>query len=107
MPYQYGKKNNNKHDRGLTLLGFLISFSVVCLIFLNLIQANSLVSQSYDIREKKGQIESLKNKNHDLEIEIAKLQSPVNLEKMIEDFNLVEVKEITYLENENAFAVKR
>ncbi len=94
------------HNRGLALLSVLIVFSVVFLGLLYLIQTNSLVGHSYKIREQKEYLRKLESKNHDLEIEIARLQSPINLQEMIESLGLIEVSEIIYLNGEKTMAVK-
>jgi cell division protein FtsB len=99
----FSKKN---HNRGLTLLSILIVFSIFCLGFLYLVQTNSLVSKSYQIRQEKERLKELQNQSQNLEMEIAKWHSPANLEKLVEPLGLVEAKGVVYLKTEKVMAVK-
>jgi cell division protein FtsB len=92
-------------NRGLAVLSILIVISVFALSFLYLIQTNSLVSCSYQIRQQKEYLRELQAKNQELEMEIAQWQSPANLEEMIQSLGMVEVGQVVYLE-EKAVAVK-
>ncbi|MFH1671442.1 MAG: hypothetical protein ABH889_01535 [Candidatus Portnoybacteria bacterium] len=105
LHYAQSKKFRKNHNRGLALLSVVIFLSVLCLGFFYLIQTNSLVGQSYQIREKKEYLKGLEAENHKLEIEIARLQSPANLEGLIQSFGLVDVGKVIYLESEKAMAV--
>jgi len=107
LHYAKSKRFGKSHNRGLALLSVLIVFSIICLGFFYIIQTNSLVGHSYRIREQKRYFKELEAKNHNLEIEIARLQSPVNLEEMIQSLGLVDVGEVIYLEGEKAMAVIR
>jgi len=105
--YAKSKKFRRGHNRGLALLSVLVFFSVICLGFFYLIQTNSLVGQSYKIREQKKYLGELENQRHDLEIEIARMQSPASLEEMIQSLDLIEIGQVIYLESEKAMATIR
>ena len=107
LHYVKSKRFIKSHNRGLALLSVLIVFSIVCLGFGYIIQTNSIVGYSYQIREQKEKLSELEKQGHDLEIEIARLQSPVNLERMIESLNLVDVGEVIYLESQKAMAAAK
>jgi len=95
------------HDRGLVALSYLIIFSLFSLVLFYLFQTNSLVSYSYEIREQEKSINKMKDKNHWLEMEAARLQSPLNLEEIIKPLGMVEMKEAIYLSQEKEVAVKK
>lgn len=100
---KFKKKNHNK---GLAVLNTLVCFFVVCLIIFCLVQANNLVSHSFEIREQKKQIAALETENRDLEDQIAQWRSPSNLENLIQELEMVEVGEVIYLKSEKAVAVR-
>jgi len=94
------------HNQGLAILSILITFSIFCLGFFYLIQTNSLVEYSYQIRQQKEELKELELRNQQLELAISFWQSPVNLEEMIKSFNMIEGGEVVYLEKETAVAQK-
>ncbi len=95
----------NLHQ-GLAILSMLIVFSLFCLGFFYLIQVNSLVEGSYQIRQQKEYLQELKVKSQQLEMSITNWQSPANLEEMIESLNMVEGGQVIYLEEDRAVAIK-
>ncbi len=98
--------HKSSHDRGLAVLTLLIVLAILCLGFFYLIQTNSLVGCSYQIRQQKEYLNDLQVENQKLETEIAQWQSPANLEKIVESLGLVEADEVVYLK-EKAVAVKK
>lgn len=107
-PYTKSKKfNKSKHHRGLILLNASFLLIIFCLVFLNLVQANNLVSSSYQIRNNTEYFNQLKEKNESLEMEIAQLKSPINLDEIVQSFGMVETNNIIYLNEEKAVAVNR
>lgn len=104
---QSKKFSKTKQSRGLVLLSMLITFSVLCLGFLYLIQTNALVGHIYQIKEHKQKIAELKSQGKDLEMNIAQWRSPVNLEEVVESLGMVETSRVIYLESEKAMAVKK
>jgi len=62
-PYTKSKKfNKSGHHRGLILLNASFVLIIFCLVFLNLVQANNLVSSSYQIRNSTRHFDELKEK---------------------------------------------
>lgn len=94
------KISQTKHNQGIALLSLLIILAIFGLGFLYLWQTNDLVNYSYQIREKKEKYNQLKNKNKQLEMEIAAWQSPAKLEEMVKSLDLTEEGEVVYLELE-------
>lgn len=97
----------SRHHHGLAVLSLILVFSVFCLGLAYLIQTNSLVSKSYQIRQQKEHLKELETFNHDLEIGVAQWRSPINLEELIKPLGMIEVKQATYLEGEKAMAIKK
>lgn len=107
-PYIKSKKfHKSNHNRGLFLLNILFILIIFCLIFSHVIQVNSLVSYTYKIRSQEEYFNKLKEKNQKLGIEIAQLQSPVNLEEIIQSLGMIETGNIVYLDKEKAVAVRQ
>lgn len=96
-----------RQNHGLAILSILILLAIVSLGIAYIIQTNSLVKNSYKIREKKEHISQLEVKNQQLTTAIAVWQSPANLEKLIESLNLVKGDEVVYLKEETTVAVKK
>lgn len=106
-PYIKSKKfHKPSHNRGLAILSMVFVLCIICLVFLYLIQTNSLVSCSYQIRQQKEHLKELEARNQELEIEIAQWQSPANLEEIVQSLGMVEVEQVIYLEAEKMMAKK-
>ncbi|MFH0906813.1 MAG: hypothetical protein ABIC36_03310 [bacterium] len=101
------KFNTDKDSRGLAVLSIVIVLAVFGLGFVYLLQTNSLVGCSYDIRQQKEEISRLQVENQSLEMEIVQLQSPANLEQIVNSSGMIGAGQITYLENDRAVAVKK
>ena len=98
--------SQSKHNQGLAILSILIIFSLFCSGFFYLVQTNSLVESSYQIRQQKEYLQELELRSQELEMAIASWQSPANLEEMIQSLNMVEGEKIIYLEEEKEVAIK-
>ncbi|MAF20164.1 MAG: hypothetical protein CMI55_00590 [Parcubacteria group bacterium] len=96
----------NKYCHGLRTLSILIVFLIICSTFLYIIQTNSLVGTSYQIREQKQRFDSLESANKNLEMEIAQSKSPINLGEAIESLGMVELDQVRYLGKEKVLAAK-
>lgn len=107
-PYTKSKKfNKSNHSFGLILLNALFILIIFCLVFLHLVQVNDLVSYSYQIRNYTEDFDQLNEINQGLEMEIAQLKSPINLDEIIQSFGMVEIGDIVYLSNKKAVAINR
>lgn len=105
----YTKSKNFKrvnHARGLAILSILIIFSMLFLGVLYIIQINSLVDYSYQIRQQKEQLRNLQAENQALEMEIVQLQSPANLEELVRSLGMVDAGQAIYLEDGRVMAMK-
>jgi len=94
------------HARGIAILSILIVFSMLFLGVLYIIQINSLVSHSYQIRQQKEHLKNLQAENQTLEMEIVQLQSPANLEGLVQSLGMIDVGQVTYLEDDRVMAMK-
>ncbi len=104
--YHIIKKNKNySHSRGIAGLSFLLCFAVLGLFLAYLIQVNSLVSCSYQIRSYQEKINQLQNHQESLEIKIANWRSPASLFESIKVLEMVESNDIIYLPKTKAIAV--
>lgn len=95
-----------KNSRGIALVSILIILAVFGLSFIYLVQTNNLVKQSYQIREQKERLQKLESASRELQVEIALWQSPDNLERLIQNLELVKADQIVYLK-EQPVALKR
>ncbi|MBU1177412.1 MAG: septum formation initiator family protein [Patescibacteria group bacterium] len=107
-PYTKSKKfNKSNHNRGLILLNTVFVLIIFCLVFFHLIQVNDLISSSYQIRNNTKHFNELKEKNQSLGMEIAQLQSPINLDEIVQSFGMVKTDNIIYLDKEKIVAINR
>ncbi len=105
--YIKSQKNYYRNcERGLTLISTLTVLAILTLGFFYLVQANSLVGASYEIRDYKEKAKELAEMNQELEMQIVKAQSPNNLEKAIENLGMVKVDKAIYLVNDQEVAVR-
>ena len=100
------KRQRFNRNRGLAILNILIILAVLSFGFLYLIQTNSLVSCSYEIREQKEYLKKLQAENQNIEMEIAQWQSPVNLEEIVQSLGMIESGQVVYLNTEKEMAMK-
>ncbi len=107
MTYIKSKKFQRfSRNRGLAILNILIISTVLIFGFLYLIQTNSLVSCSYEIRQQKEHLKKLQAENQNMEMEIAKSQSPINLEEIVKSLGMIESGQVIYLKTEREMAMK-
>ncbi len=99
------RDNSYTYNRGMAGLGFLLCFTVAGLFLAYLIQVNSLVGYSYQIRDYQEKIEGLKNSRGKLEMEVAYWRSPAGLFKSVDLLQMVEANDIIYLPERKAVAV--
>lgn len=107
--YIKSKKNirRNHQSRGRAVLSLLITCSIIFLGIVYVIQTNSLVGSSYQMRQLKEQLADLQMKNQELEITSAQSQSPANLEKLVANLDLVDAQNIIYLDKDKIVAVNK
>jgi hypothetical protein len=74
---------------GTGLLVFFLSFYVF--------QVQAIINKEYQIGKYQQTVKGLSKNNSSLEMEAAGLNSLENIEKKIENFNLVKVEEIKYI----------
>ena len=94
-----------KYNQGTILSSILIIVSMLFLGFFYILQANSVVSQGYAIRELNNSINELQVENQKLQIKTARLQFPSNLEEIAQRLNMVEVDNMVYLKDSAGVAL--
>ena len=104
--YTRSKKfHKSKSNPGRVILSTLIIISIISIGFAYIAAANGVVSQGYALRDLKEQLAQLQVDNQKLQIEAARLQFPANLEEIAQEYNMVEVGEVVYLEGQSGVAV--
>lgn len=73
---------------------------------LYLFQVNSIATKGYEIRDLESRINELHKENKKMEIREVELRSMYNIEKASQDLNLVNSKEVTYIEINGPVAMK-
>jgi len=94
------------HNRGLAILIISIILSIFCSFFLYAFQSSKIISCSYEIRDKKEKLDSLKIENQNLAVEITQWRSLANLEEMVKSLDMVEAEQAVYFRMEKAVAKK-
>ena len=115
--YRISKFSQDKQEKskrslleGIKVNSFIISLIIVGLIVISgtlyLVQVNYVATKGYQIRDFEQKINTLKDQNKKLSVEIIKLQSSVELEKKIRELSMVRVNQFDYLtRSDNAVAV--
>lgn len=86
---------------------FVISLGLlVCGAYLGIM--NTTAVKGYEVRKVEEQIEELRKENKQLQIEEAELNSFYNIKDNIGNLNMVEVKDVVYIDNnEDTVAIKK
>ncbi len=85
------------------------SFLIASLVIVGaayLYQVNSIAAKGYEIREKETRIQDLKKESQQLKIKEVELKSMYNIEKSMDDLNLVTSPVVSYLEENGPMAMK-
>ncbi|MFA6184043.1 MAG: hypothetical protein WC682_02985 [Parcubacteria group bacterium] len=99
-------ENINNHQRSFAKAKILaVSLCLlVCGAYLGII--NTTAVKGYEVRKVEQRIEDLKKENEQLKIQEAELNSFYNIKDNIGNLNMVEVKDVTYIDdNEDAMAL--
>ena len=91
---------------GLAGAGFFLIFFLLCSCAFYLFQVNDLAVKGYDIRELENMIAGLKKENKQMQIREMELRSMYVIEKSAQNFNLVSPINVSYLEVNNAVAIR-
>ncbi|NLC31093.1 MAG: hypothetical protein GX765_03515 [Candidatus Moranbacteria bacterium] len=92
--------------RGITKLKILAIGSVfsICAVYLGII--NTTAVKGYEVKKVEQEIEKLRKENKRLQIEEAELNSFYNIRENVGNLNMVEAKEIVYIDNnDNSVAI--
>lgn len=71
-----------------------------------LFQVNSIITKGYEIREKETRIQELNKESQQLKIKEVELRSMYNIEKSMNDLNLVTASSVSYIEENLPMAMK-
>jgi len=95
----YGGISKIKLAAVLTCFGF-------CAVYLAII--NTTAVKGFEVKKIEQQIEELKTENKQLQIEEAELNSFYNIKDNVGNLNMVEAKDVVYIDNnDKSVAVKR
>ncbi|MFA4817227.1 MAG: hypothetical protein WC608_00715 [Parcubacteria group bacterium] len=86
-----------------------IFFLAVCFFVAGsayLYQVNGIVAKGYEIREKETRIQELEKESQQLKIKEVELKSMYNIEKSMDDLNLVTSAGVSYIEENEPMAMK-
>lgn len=105
----FGLKKNTLGHAGKASLSVGIIFLIVITIFLGgmyLYQVNNVATQGIDMREAENEIQELDQENKQLKIKEVELKSMYNIEKAMENLNLVNSDNVSYVEMDGSVAMK-
>ena len=101
----HNKVNRPKKVSRLTSVFMLVVIiSVAGIVYI--MQVNKLATMGYEMKIKESKIEDLKKTNEDLKIRAAELKSMHNLEVDKDRMNMKKPEEITYIEVDDAVAIR-
>jgi len=101
-------KNTAGHA-GKTSLSVGIIFLIIVTIFLGgiyLFQVNKVATQGIDMREAENKIQEFDKENKQLKIKEIELKSMYNIEKTMENLNLVNSDNVSYVEMDGPVAMR-
>jgi hypothetical protein len=106
-----GKKNiQSKDESGKGTIKFnslaVLSFLIVAMGTFYLYQVNDLATKGFEIREMEKHIQELQKNSKQMQIKEVELRSMYNIEKSIQELNLVNPSIISYLEINGPVAMK-
>jgi len=98
-------------EKGSVKINFMgIFFSFIFIVSLlggiYLYQVNDLVGKGYEFKEIENKLEKLKKENEQEKMKEVELRSMRNIEKSIENLNLVSSNEVSFLEINGPVAMK-
>lgn len=101
------ENKNSQNYKGFAKVKILVVFLClfVCGVYLGIINASAV--KGYEIKKVERKIEELKKENKQLQIQEAELNSFYNIKDNIGNLNMVEVKDVVYIDdNEGVVAIK-
>jgi len=101
-------KNSLGHA-GRASLSVGVLFLMVVIIFLGgiyLYQVNKVATQGFEMKEAESKIQDLENTSKKLKIKEVELKSMYNIEKSMENLNLVNSDNVSYIEMDGSVAMK-
>lgn len=102
------EENKNEKHYGFAKIKMLVMFLclMVAAIYLGIINVSAV--KGYEIKKVEQKIDELKKENKQLQIQEAELNSFYNIKDNIGNLNMVEVKDVVYIDdNEGAVALKK
>lgn len=106
MPKKSAKKISKPQNGDLKTGIFFLAAGLFIAGSVYLYQVNSIVTKGYEIREKETRIQDLKKEGQQLKIKEVELKSMYNIEKSMNDLNLVTTPSVSYVEENEPMAMK-
>lgn len=91
------KREISQKNKVRSFLAVLLILFIVAIIFFYVLQINSIAAKGYKIRGLKNQLNELKDINKVLQVNISNLKSINVLQSKTESFNMIEAKNIEYV----------
>jgi len=107
MSFSLGKKALGHAGKASLSVGAI--FLIVAVILLGgiyLYQVNKVATQGFEMKEAENQIKELENTGKKLKIKEVELKSMYNIEKSMENLNLVNSDNVSYIEMDGSVAMK-
>lgn len=97
MRNYYQNIYRQKYQRGKVVPSLLVILASVILGLIYLMQVNSGVTKSYQIREYQKHLKEAQKTQQEFQIMAAQWQSLPNVKELIKNLEMVEVEKISYL----------
>jgi cell division protein FtsB len=98
--------NSGRIELNLSVLIFVLGISVFFCGALYLYQVNDIATKGYEIRDLENKIQELSKESKKMEIREVELKSMYNIEKASQELNLINSGEVSYIEMNDAVAMK-
>lgn len=85
---------------------FMLAIALIALGAFYLYQVNTIATKGYEIKEVESRIQELQKENQKLEIREVELKSMYNIEKSMDNLNLVSSPNVSYIELDGPVAMK-
>jgi hypothetical protein len=106
MTKKCAKKTDVDENSSLKTRTAILTASLIVVGAAYLYQVNGIATKGYEIREKEAKIQELKKESQQLKIKEVELRSMYNIEKAMDDLNLVTSPGVSYLEENGPMAMK-
>lgn len=99
-------KTSDADNSGIRSSALVLAAALILAGAIYLYQVNTIVSKGYEIKEVENKIQDLQKESQNLKIKEVELKSMYNIEKSMEELNLVISSSISYVETDGPVAMK-